>query len=263
MNRFLKFTVLLFISFSSFGQEKGFYDVDNSYHHMYKKHKVKSLNVYTKEYDEKGTLNEEYLESITNFDTNGNIIREKEFYDASTAAWEIQYMYNSNHQLIKLEWTWLDDKDQEMTEFEYDAENKLIKTCNYYKSTNAPAFNLEECKRYHYKNNRISKVTNLDNDITSYYTKKGDTILGFSGDKKLENKYLKGEAIYLKFDSFIYHYERNKIGQLLKTTKVDHQKNVLETTIFEYYKGLLTKVKTVNKFGAILITEEYQYEYYE
>ena len=66
MNQLLKFIFLLLIPLSSFGQEKDFYDLDNSYHSIFKKSKVKSLKVFTKEYDENGNVNEEYIELIQN-----------------------------------------------------------------------------------------------------------------------------------------------------------------------------------------------------
>ena len=263
MNRPIKFILLLLIPLFSIGQEKDFYDLDNSYHRIFKKAKVKSLKKFTKEYNESGDLNEEYIELIQKFDKNGDIIWEKEFYDDSTAAWEVIYKYNDNHQTIRTEWTWLDEKDQDLTEYEYNSENELIKSCDYYKSVNSPTFSLEECQLYHYKNNRINKVTNSDNEIESYYKKKGDTILGFSSDKKLKYKYKNREFVSQKLDSIIFLYERNEIGQILNTTKTDHQKNIIETSTYEYSEGLLTKVITIDKVCVLRETEEYQYEYYE
>ncbi|OIQ26937.1 MAG: hypothetical protein BM564_13615 [Bacteroidetes bacterium MedPE-SWsnd-G2] len=261
MNRILKLILLLLIPLFSFGQENDFYDLDNSYHWIFKKMKVKSLKIHTKEYDDTGNLNEEYIELIQNFDKNGDIIWEKEFYDDSTAAWEVNYKYNDNHQTIRTEWTWLDEKDQDLTEYEYNSDNELIKSCDYYKSVNSPIFNLEGCQLYHYKNNRIIKVTDLDDNIESYYRKKGDTILGFSSDKKLKYKYKNGEFVYQKLDSIIFLYERNKINQILKATKTDHHKNIIEISTYEYSNGLLTKVITRNKFGVLRETEEYEYDY--
>ena len=247
----------------SFGQEKDFYDLDNSNHNILKKNRVKSLKVYTKEFNESGKLNEGYIELIQKIDKKGDIIWEKEFYDDSTAAWEVNYSYNENHQTVRTEWTWLDDKDQDLTEYEYNSKNELIKSCDYYKSTNGTVFNLEECQIYHYKHNRIIKVTNSDNKIESYYKKKGDTILGFKNGKKLKYKYKNGEFVYQKLDSLIFLYERNEIGQIINTTKTDHQKNIKEISTYEYSNGLLTKVITRDKFGVLRETEEYQYEYYE
>ena len=263
MNRILKFILLLLVPLFSLGQEKDFYDLDNSYHKIYSILRVKSLTVSTKEF-ENGKLKEEYIELIQDFAINGDIIREREFYDSdSTDGWDVKYKYNDNHQTVRTEWTWLDDKDLDLTEYEYDSDNKLIKSCDYYKSANATEFLLEECQLYHYKNNRIFKVTNLNNEIEFYYKKKGDTILGFSSDKKLKYKYKNGEFVYQKLDSIIFIYDRNEIGQIIKTTKTDNSGNLIFSTVYEYSNGLIMKVISKDKNGLLRREEDYRYEYYQ
>ncbi|WP_299122059.1 hypothetical protein [uncultured Tenacibaculum sp.] len=103
MNLSLKFILLILIPLFSFGQEKDFYDLDNSYHGIYSGQKVKSLKVSTKEFDN-GKLKEEYIELIQEFAKNGDIIREREFYDSdSTDGWDVKYKYNDNHQIVRTE----------------------------------------------------------------------------------------------------------------------------------------------------------------
>ncbi|MEE9407562.1 MAG: hypothetical protein V3V28_05755 [Polaribacter sp.] len=263
MNSSLKLIILILIPLFSFGQEKDFYDLDNSFYELYSKAKVKSLKVTTKEFDN-GIFKEKYIELIQSFAKNGDLIREREFYDSdSTDGWEVNYKYNDNHQTVRTEWTWLDDKDQELTEYEYDSDNKLIKSCDYYKSTNATEFQLEECLIYVYRKNRIFKVKTTDNELKNYYKKKGDSIFGYSADKKLKYKYKNGEFVYQNMDLIIFKYDRNEIGQILKTTKTDNNENLIFSTIYEYSNGLLRKVVSKDKYGTLRRDEDYQYEYYE
>ena len=263
MNSLLKLIILIFIPLFSFGQEKDFYDLDNSYYELYSKLKVKSLKVSTKEFDN-GKLKEEYIELIQNFAKNGDIIREREYYDSdSTDGWEVKYKYNDKHQTVRTEWTWLDDNDQELTEYEYNSDLKLIKSCDYYKSTNASEFRLEECQVYHYQMNRIHKVTNRDNELESYYKKKGDMIFGYTADDKLKYKYKNGEFVYQNLDSIIFKYKRNDIGQIIETNKTDKDDNILSKTLYQYSNGLLISVVSKNNTGILLRKEDYEYEYYE
>jgi len=224
--------------------------------------RVKSLQVLTKEYSVSGELKKESIQLIQNFDTNGDIIWEKEFYADSTPAWEVSYEYNDDHQTKRTVWTWLDEKDQDLTEYQYDLNNKLIKSLDYYKSSTATEFVLEEVREYHYKKNRIVKVTNLENEVQSYYKKKGKMIFGYSKDDKLKYKYLNGEFVYQNLDSIIFLYERNNIGQILKTTKTDNHGTVIWNSIYEYENGLLTKVMTQNESGILIKIEEYHYGFY-
>ncbi|MEP3836625.1 MAG: hypothetical protein ABJM36_03205 [Algibacter sp.] len=263
MNSSLKLILLFFIPLFSFGQEKDFYDLDNSYHELYSKLKVKSLKVLMKEFDN-GKLKEEYIQLIQDFATNGDIIREREFYDSdSTDGWDVKYKYNDNHQTVRTEWTWLDEKDQDLTKYEYDSDNKLIKSCDYYKSTNATEFLLEECLIYIYRKNRIFKVKTTENELKNYYKKKGDFVFGYSAAKKLKYKYKNGEFVYQNMDSIIFRYDRNDIGQIKKTTKTDNSGNLIFNTFYEYSNGLLTKVVSKDKNGILRREEDYQYEYYE
>lgn len=263
MNSPLKLIILILIPLFSFGQEKDFYDLDNSYYELYSKLKVKSLKVSTKEFDN-GKLKEEYIELIQDFARNGDIIREREFYDSdSTDGWEVKYKYNDNHQTIRTEWTWLDDKDQDLTEYEYDSNNKLIKSCDYYKSINATEFQIEECLIYVYRKNRIFKVKTVDNELESYYKKKGNLTFGYSADKKLKYKYKNGEFVYQNRDSIIFNYERNEIGQILKATKTDNKGNLIFSSIYKYSNGLLRKIVSKYKDGNLRREEDYLYEYYE
>ncbi|MBO0341973.1 hypothetical protein [Flagellimonas profundi] len=263
MNRTLNFILLLLIPVFSFGQEKDFYDLDNSYHKIFENNKVKSLKVFTKEFDKNGDIKEDYVELIQNFAKNGDIVWEKEFYDDSTAAWEVNYKYNDNHQTIRTEWTWLDENDQDLTEYEYDSDYRLIKSRDYYKSSNSTEFLLEESQNYHYENNRVSKVTNLDNEIEFFYKKKGEMIFGFTANNELKYKYKNGEFVYQSLDSIIFQYERNKIGQILKTIKTDKKGIVLSQSFYEYSNGLLMKVISKDRDGNLIWKKEYQYEYYE
>ena len=263
MKQTLNFILLLLIPVLSFGQEKDFYDLDNSYHEIFRNNKVKSLKVLTKEFDQNGDIKENYIELIQNFVKNGDIVWEKEFYDDSTAAWEVNYKYNDNHQTIRTEWTWLDENDQDLTEYEYDSDNRLVKSRDFYKSSNSTDFLLEESQFYHYKKNRISKVTNLDNEIESFYKKKGKMFFGFNADNKLKYKYKNSELVYQNLDSIIFQYERNKIGQILKTIKTDKKGTVISQSFYEYSNGLLMKVISKDRDGNLIREEEYQYEYYE
>lgn len=263
MNQTLNFILLLLIPVLSFGQEKDFYDLDNSYHEIFRNNKVKSLKVLTKKFYKNGDIKENYVELIQNFAKNGDIVWEKEFYNDSTAAWEVNYKYNDNHQTIQAEWTWLDENDQDLTEYEYDSENRLIKSRDFYKSSNSTDFLLEESLFYHYKKNRISKVTNIDNEIESIYKKKGKMVFGFNADNELKYKYKNGDFIYQNLNSTIFQYERNKIGQILKTIKTDTKGTVLSQNIYEYSNGLLMKVISKDRDGNLIREEEYQYKYYE
>jgi hypothetical protein len=263
MKKTLNFILLLLIPILSFGQEKDFYDLDNSFHKIFSNNKVKSLKVLTKEFDKKGDIKENYVELIQSFAENGDIVWEKEYYDDSAAAWEVNYKYNDKHQTIRTEWTWLDGNDQDLTEYEYDSDNRLIKSRDFYKSSNSTDFLLEESQFYHYKKNRISKVTNIDNEIESFYKKKGELVFGFNADNELKYKYKNGGFVYQNLDSIIFQYERNKIGQILKTIKTDKKGTLLSQSIYEYSNGLLMKVISKNRDGNLIREKEYQYEHYE
>ncbi len=263
MNQTLNFISLLLIPLLSFGQEKDFYDLDNSYHEIFRNNKVKSLKVLTKEFDKNGDIKKNYVELIQSFAENGDIVWEKEFYDDSTVAWEVNYKYNDNHQTIQTEWTWLDENDQDLTKYEYDSENRLIKSRDFYKSSNSTDFLLEESQFYHYKKNRISKVTNIENEIESFYKKKRKMVFRFNANNELKCKYKNGEFVYQNLDSIIFQYERNKIGQILKTIKTNKKGTVLSHSIYEYSNGLLMKVISKDRGRNLIREEEYQYEYYE
>ncbi len=245
------------------GQEKDFYDLDNSYHEIYCKSKVKLLKVYTKEYNN-GELKEKYLELTHKFDTDGNIIEEREYFNSDTIkGWKVNCFYNQNHQLIKTIWTWLDENDTDITEYEYDLDNKLIRSCDYFKGSKDSELKLEECLNYHYIRNRIIKVTTDDDEVDFYYKKKGATIFGYTSNNKLKYKYRKGEFIYQNLDSIIFHYKRNRIGQILEITKTDDKKNVKSRSVYKYSNGLLEQIISKDDKGSLIREEDYIYEYYE
>ncbi len=150
-----------------------------------------------------------------------------------------------------------------MTEYEYDSDNKLIKSCDYYKSTNATEFLLEECLIYVYRKNQIFQVKTAENELKKYFEKKGDFVFGYTAHKKLKYKYKNGEFIYQNMDSIIFKYDRNKIGQIIKTTKTDNNGNLIFTTVYEYLNGLLMKVISKDKNGILRHEDNYEYEYYE
>ncbi|WP_299122058.1 hypothetical protein [uncultured Tenacibaculum sp.] len=64
-------------------------------------------------------------------------------------------------------------------------------------------------------------------------------------------------------DSIIFKYDRNKIGQIIKTTKTDNNGNLIFTTVYEYLNGLLMKVISKDKNGILRHEDNYEYEYYE
>lgn len=245
------------------GQEKYFYDLDNSYHEIYCRSKVKSLKVNTKEYS-KGELKEEYIELIRNFDKKGNIIREREYFNADTIeGWVVNYYYNEIHQTIKTILTWLDENDTDMTEYKYDLNNKLINSCDYYKGPKDKAFKLEECQNFYYKKNRIIKVTTDDDELDFYYKKKGKMIFGYTAENKLKYKYKNGEFVYQNLDSIIFYYKRNEIGQITEITKTDNKNKLKSKSIYEYANGLLKKIVSYDNEGYLIREEDYIYEYYE
>ena len=263
MNSPLKLIILIFIPLITNGQDKDFYDLDNSYHEIYRNLKVKALKVFTKEFDH-GKLTDQYLELIQNFDQNGNIISEREFYDSdSTDGWYITYKYNENHQTIKTDWTWLEDNEQELTEYEYNSKGKLIKSCDYLKEPNETTFKLVNCDRYVYNQDMLEKVYSSDDVVVKSYEKKDGIIFGYSENKTLESKYENGELIYYKQDSTIIKFERNKIGQLLKSTEFDDEGKIIDTTDFEYSNGLLIGVTSKDCFGNLIYKDEYIYEYFQ
>ena len=86
---------------------------------------------------------------------------------------------------------------------------------------------------------------------------------GFNADNKLKYKYKNSELVYQNLDSIIFQYERNKIGQILKTIKTDKKGTVISQSFYEYSNGLLMKVISKDRDGNLIREEEYQYEYYE
>ena len=88
-------------------------------------------------------------------------------------------------------------------------------------------------------------------------------VFGFNADNELKYKYKNGEFVYQNLDSIIFQYERNKIGQILKTTKTDKNGTVLSHSNYEYSNGLLMKVISKDRDGNLIREEEYQYEFYE
>lgn len=260
----MKFSItfsLLLLSLITFGQEKDFYDVDNSNHEIFKNNKVKSLKVYVNDYDKNGALKDTYVELVQNYAINGDLIWEKEFYYDSTAAWEVNYKYNDARQIMRTEWTWLDDNDQELSLYEYDADNNLIEIQDYYKHSDSNEFVLEASQTIHYEDNQITKVTDINNNVETIYKKYGEIIIGYSANNVLESKYKNGASIYKKIDSLDCYYEHNDLGQILKAT-VNYEENKTRITTYEYSNGLLTKVST--KEGQVILSEsKYEYEYYE
>jgi hypothetical protein len=165
--------------------------------------------------------------------------------------------------MILAEWTWLEEQDQDLTIYVHDANHKLVKALDYYKNTNSTEYKLQDGQIYHYKKGRLRKVTNLKNDIELRYKKKKGMVFGFSADKKLKYKYKNGDFVYKDYDSIIFRYERNNIGQFLRVMKTDQNDSVLSNTVYEYSNGLLIKTITKDSKGNLIQEREYLYEYYK
>lgn len=260
--------VILLLSFllptDLIGQEKDFYLTDNSYHEIFRKLKVKSLKLYTKEFDENGKLTEEYLELVQEFSKNGDIIKEREYLDQDKSdGWEVTYEYNKNHQIVKSEWSWYEDKSKELTTHQYDANHTLVKSCDYKKEDNDEQYELDSCQLYKYKNNLLDKVISSDGSLVYRYQYKDGIVLKFNAKNELKSKYQHGELIYSIYDKYNYEYYKNSIGQLIKSIEVDPKGKRLDETVFEYENGLLMKSISKDALGRILYTEQYVYEYYK
>ena len=262
----MKLTSLLIILLSAplftNGQTKSFYDLDNSFHEIYKNAKVKSIKVYTKDYY-KGFLVDDYLEIVQKLDTEGNIIEEREYFDADTTdGWIVKYKYNDQHQTIKTDWTWLEDNEQEVSEYEYNLKGQLIRTCDYTRASGELRFKLDSCVTLRYKNNKLKEVYSKDRRL--YYYKEVDGIVHeYSDSDELETKYENGEIIFMKVDSTSYYYKNNNIGQTLETIERDAQGNMTSKTVFEYTNGLLKKVTSKDNLGRYIYREEYVYEFFD
>ncbi len=258
--------VLMLVPFFVFSQKKGFYFTDNSYHRIFKEQKVKSLKEYAKRFDKNGKLKKESLEAIRYFAKNGDLTREREYYGSGqNEYWEITSQYNAHHQMLRTEWISLEDKTKELSIYEYDSEQKLIKSCDYWKDALYKEYKLEGCETYHYKDGLIHKIKSFKGITTSTFKHDDKGFISkFNATNKLESKYENGELIYLRSrDNSAYKYERNSIGQILKSIKVDLEGNLLNEKIFEYQNGLLIKTVFKEKNGHIKYVERYVYEYYE
>ncbi len=255
--------LLLCINLNLFGQEKDFYSTDNSYHELYRKAKVKSLKVYTSEYTN-GSITEKYLELVQHLDKNGDILKEQEYLSSdNTDGWEVKYTYNNKHQTIKEEWTWLEDNEQELTEFTYNTNGKLSKRCNYIKSFGSADYILDKCEVIIYEKNNIQRVISNDSILQNYYVNENGIVSKIDANHKLKAKYKNGEMFYLFSDSIHYNYEKNTIGQLTKTTSTNTKNKTKSQTYFEYTDGLLQKVIYKDGLGNITCIEKYVYEYFE
>ncbi len=257
------------VSFSSIGQLQGFYNADNTFHELYKNAKVKSLTMQSS-YANKKTLfgyvdGSEYNDVlIQEFDRQGNIIKEKEFYvNDSTDGKQSKYSYNENNQLVKTEWLWFQDKVQELAEYEYNFEGKLVKQCNYIMKPVDKDFELNMCWLYYYGDDHIQKVVNSEGDVRYTYKKEGDIISMYSADGELRHKYDNGMLIYQKLNSKNYEYHRDENGRIIKTIVTDNNKNVISITSFEHSNGLLVKIINRDESGRIEYEENYEYEYYK
>ena len=254
--------ILLSVPLFTNGQIKNFYDLDNSFHEIYKNAKVKSIMVYSKEYY-KGFLVDDYLEIVQKLDTEGNIIEEREYFDADTTdGWIVKYKYNDQHQTVKTDWTWLEDNEQEVSEYEYNAKGQLIRNCDYTRASGELRFTLDSCMTFQYKNNKLIEVYSKNKRI-NYYKEVDGIVHEYSDSGELESKYEKGEIIYLKVDSTSYEYKNNSVGQILESIEKDAQGNMLSKTVFEYTNGLLKKVTSRDNLGKYIFREEYVYEFFD
>ena len=251
----------------SFGQQWAFYGTDNSNQRVFKKNQVRLVEVLTKTYLGNGDLREEYTELTQTIDRNGMIVSEKKLYNDSTVAFEATYVYNDQLQMIRSQWVLPGSDLVETIQYEYDSENRLVKSCLSQRlSIDDDLGDLIDfgCDQYHYKNNRLEKVTNPEGDLRSYYETSGDTILSYNHRKSIKYKYVNGQPVYYRpLDSIIYYFDRNEIGLLLKETKTDDQQDIKSISTHEYANGLLTKVTTRNQSGVLLKTEAYAYKYYD
>lgn len=108
MSRFIfkQFLVLLFISFvnNSYGQSKNTIRENN----------IQTLTVYETRSDKDG---KEIIESVITYDTDGNVIEEKEFNNEGRFKKHVKYVYDQNSNKIK--------------EMEYNEKGEVIESVEY------------------------------------------------------------------------------------------------------------------------------------
>jgi len=256
--------IFLLLFFSAYSQEKDFFVVDNSHHSVYKIKKVKRLKSFKTDLLS-GEANGKYLEIIRDFDKNGNIIKEREYYDKDTLnGINVKHIYNKNHKVLKSEWFWLDDGVLEITEYEYNENGNLKKSCDYVKKPTFDSRTLQNCRKYIYRKGFLKKVIpSSKSDSQIDYKRKDSLIIKYSNKGEIVSKYLNGDIVYLNKNSDTTIYTRNEKGQLTKIETKNIENNILETYTYEYKDELLRKVIKKNSAGHIIEFDEIQYEYYE
>jgi len=262
--KFIINIIFLLFFISAYCQEKDFYVVDNSYYKIFKNKKVKQLKNYKTDLLD-GGIESRYLEIVRDFDIYGNIIKEREYYDNDTINdIEIKHIYNEKHKLIKTEWLWLDDKTIEVTEYEYNKDGKLKKSCDYLKNLNSDIVRLQNCDKYIYRKDLIKKVKSYEKNKTKFYYKKNDSlVIKYSDKKELVSKYFNGDIVYLKNNSEITKYTRNHKGQVFKIEIINNENKIITTFLFEYKDELLIKVIKKNSAGFTIEFDDIHYEFHQ
>ncbi len=259
-----KYCILIatfFLAISSFSQERNLFDYYHWNPELYKAKKIYKCHVINKRY-EQGKLDSEYLELIETYDTLGRITTEKEYYDAdTTVGWHINYKYDSLSRIIETEYFWNDEKEWDKTNYSYNSKGKLSKYCEFTKQSKKSSYSLNNCFEIHWVKNKIEYITNSNNDTTAYFKRKGKKAYRYTKLGSIDTEYANGFMVMRKYPDNTYYYERNKQGQIVKTTVFNKEDIKIGETIFEYKKGLLITVTSYDQNSTITYQEVYNYFY--
>jgi len=262
MKHFFYIVILIFLSkLNSFAQEKDLLYIDNSFHEIFKANKVKKRTITTEKF-EKGKTTIKYVENIQSFDTIGNLIKEREFYNADTTTGCISnFFYNSSQKLIKVEILWLDTKEWSLDKYQYNQDGKLILSCDYSKNYQSDEYVLDNCIKINYFQDNFNAVMTSKNDTINYFSKKGSKVYEYSVTGELECIWKNNRLICRLMDDNCY-YKYNRLGQVEKAIIKDKDGELIRKVDFIYSNNLREKIIVYDKDKNITSVDIYEYDYY-
>lgn len=228
---------------------------------------IKSVSLYRYDILENGLADKiedwsDFLQTKTDYTEDGRVIRESTFSNWNDSNQGIEYVYDSNNQLIEERYSQDGEEVNESVTYLRNQNQKLVKEIHKFLDGS------EDITEYEYneKQQLISKMLiNSDGEIEQRIA------FQYEGDQLVSEITEDGSGNLVVKSSYSYHengiiseseqiiYEDNKperlvnqfdtSGQRLKSLKYNTQEQLIEINRFNYNEGRLSEIEDENQRG--------------